>query len=492
MTPSQFYAQYNGKYYEESPKLGAQCVYAFKLFCVENSIPVIPTPNNWADGYWTCQNADGTINSNALAWQEKWFEKITGEQNYRDGDWVIWGRNGASPSHPKSHIAMLIHLDGIPMEFSLNQGGNGSFCAKQTNFSDALGALRWKGYCNMNIEKGYHRLMYNGIQIDIVRATKANGYNLHLISAGDAFALQDLMSFNSDRLGIVCATNSNYFEMSNGLHLGCEGDGWTDGYFQAPKSAGVLAYYINDQGKIGAHDQSDFWLGQNEIQMVCAPYAVLIHNGENVNLRSTAFGSKDLTRNTQTCAMRIEEDWCLAIFSECYPSDVHRFAQECGANELILMDSGGSSQMFECSTTGKRREIRHTSRLLPNVLVLAKELDGNADPVPDPVPDPEPTPEPEPEPDPAPEPMPEPEQPSEEDEGIKGLLGMSNRTYDLLKWICLVVIPALCGMLTTLADQFGAKEILTVVGVLTAIATFVGTILGFSSIVYARKKAGNE
>ena len=485
MTPSQFYAEYNGKYCQESEKLGAQCVWAFKLFCMENSIPVIPTPNNWADGYWTCLNADCKINQKCLEWQGKWFEKVTGAENFREGDWVIWGRNGVSPSHPKSHIAMLIYLNGIPMEFSLNQGGSGAFCAKQTNFSDALGALRWKGYKNMVIDKGYHHLTYNGIAVDIVRAKKANGYDLHLLSAGDAFALKDIMEFDSDRLGIVACCNSNFFEMSNGLHLGCEGDGWTDGYFQAPKSAGVISYYINDQGKIGAHDESDFWLGQDQIQMVCAPYSCLIHDGQNVDLHSTAFGNKDLYRNNQTAAMRIGDDWCLAIFSECYPSDVHMFAQECGANELIIMDGGGSSQMFECATTGKRRQIRHTSRKLPNVLVLAKKLDGTD------APDPEPTPEPEkptPEPTPDPEPEPKPEEP--EDDGIKGLLGMDNRTYDLLKWICLVVVPALCGLLTTLADTLGAKQILTVVGILTAVATFVGTILGFSSIVYAKKKAG--
>ena len=141
--------------------------------------------------------------------------------------------------------------------------------------------------------------------------------------------------------------------------------------------------------------------------------------------------------------------------------------------------------MFECATTGKRRQIRHTSRLLPNVLVLAKEIEAQ-----EPVSKPN-TGDPNNDEEQA---TTSPDKPetgqNEADDGIKGLLGMDNRTYDLLKWICLVVIPALCGMLTTLADQFGSKQILTVVGILTAVATFVGTILGFSSIVYARKKAG--
>lgn len=301
MTPSQFYAEYNGKYCQESEKLGAQCVWAFKLFCRANSIPVIPTPNNWADGYWTCQNVDGSFNWKCLEWQGKWFEKVTGVENFRAGDWVIWGRNGVSPSHPRSHVAMLIYLKGIPMEFSLNQGGTGAFCAKQTNFADALGALRWKGY-----------IMHN-------------------------------------------------------------------------KTVEQLAYEV---------------------------IAGLWGNGEERKNRLENAGY-----DYNAVQAKVDE-----IMSANQPEE------------------------------------------------------------------PEPTPEPEPEkPTPDPEPEPKPEEP--EDDGIKGLLGMDNRTYDLLKWICLVVVPALCGMLTTLADTLGAKQILTVVGVLTAVATFVGTILGFSSIVYARKKA---
>lgn len=69
MTPEQFYAKYLYQYAQESPKLGAQCVWAFKLFCKENSIPVMPTPDNRASGYWTCQNQDGTINEDVKAWQ---------------------------------------------------------------------------------------------------------------------------------------------------------------------------------------------------------------------------------------------------------------------------------------------------------------------------------------------------------------------------------------------------------------------------------------
>lgn len=492
MTPNQFYAKYNGVYSEESASLGAQCVWAFKLFCRENSIPAVPTPNNWADGYWTCQNANGTVNENVLAWQTQWFTKIQGAENFRDGDWVIWGRGGVSPSHNRSHIAMRITFNGTPYEFSLNQGGNGAFCAKETVWTDALGALRWKGYEKMNIEKGYHRLEYKGITVDIVRATKANGYDLHLLSAGDAFALQDLMEFDSDRLGIVSAVNANYFDnvpnsSTFGMHLGCEGDGWVNGYFQAPKSTGILSYYITDQGTIGAHDQSDFWLGQEQIQVVCAPYSVLIHEGKNTDLHSASFGNKDLVRNTQTCAMRIGEDWCLAIFSACYPSDVHAFAQECGANELILMDSGGSSQMFECATTGKRRAVKNTGRKIPNVLVLAKRLGGNEPPVPedptDPEPDPDPAPGPVPDPDPDPDPDPAPDDhPS----------GWTNEFFDIMRYMSEIGIPALAVLVATIGQILGLPNADKISAVLMAISVFVGSLVNMKRSQYNAKAVKDD
>ena len=50
--------------------------------------------------------------------------------------------------------------------------------------------------------------------------------------------------------------------------------------------------------------------------------------------------------------------------------------------------------MFECATTGHRRAVRHTGRLLPNVLVLAKEISPDGTPELPAEPQPEPEPEP--------------------------------------------------------------------------------------------------
>lgn len=146
-TPEAFVHEYNGKAVNsgkgwDDSKYGYQCVAGFKTGCEWLGIPVMPTPNNWADGYWTCLNSNGTPNTATEQWQRTYFDKIRDPQDFRNGDWVIWGRNGQSPSHPSSHVALWFN----DQEFGENQGGTGAFCLKQTIFTDALGALRPKAW----------------------------------------------------------------------------------------------------------------------------------------------------------------------------------------------------------------------------------------------------------------------------------------------------------------------------------------------------------
>lgn len=130
MTPEQFYAETVGKVIDYDGAYGAQCVDAFRYWGKMNSVPIPPTPNNWADGYWYSRDALGF---------SKWFVYVT-DGNYRTGDWIFWARG--SKSHPSSHVAMWFY----GQEYGENQGGSGGFSLKLTDFSDALGALRWKGY----------------------------------------------------------------------------------------------------------------------------------------------------------------------------------------------------------------------------------------------------------------------------------------------------------------------------------------------------------
>lgn len=66
---------------------------------------------------------------------------------------------------------------------------------------------------------------------------------------------------------------------------------------------------------------------------------------------------------------------------------------------------------------------------------------------------------------------------------------MSNKTYDVLKWIAMYLLPALGTLYFTLSGIWGLPYGEQIVGTITAIDTFLGVILGISNAQY--KKVSN-
>jgi hypothetical protein len=62
---------------------------------------------------------------------------------------------------------------------------------------------------------------------------------------------------------------------------------------------------------------------------------------------------------------------------------------------------------------------------------------------------------------------------------------MSNSTYDLLKYIAQILIPALGTLYFALANIWGLPYGEQIVGTLTAIDTFLGVLLGISNSMYS-------
>lgn len=62
----------------------------------------------------------------------------------------------------------------------------------------------------------------------------------------------------------------------------------------------------------------------------------------------------------------------------------------------------------------------------------------------------------------------------------------SNKTYDILKWIAQYFLPALGTLYFTLAGIWGFPYGEEVVGTITAIDTFLGILLGISSMNYKK------
>lgn len=66
---------------------------------------------------------------------------------------------------------------------------------------------------------------------------------------------------------------------------------------------------------------------------------------------------------------------------------------------------------------------------------------------------------------------------------------MSDKTYDLLKWIAQYLLPALGTLYFALASIWGLPAGEQVVGTVTALDTFLGVILGISTNSYKKNSA---
>ena len=61
---------------------------------------------------------------------------------------------------------------------------------------------------------------------------------------------------------------------------------------------------------------------------------------------------------------------------------------------------------------------------------------------------------------------------------------MSNELYDILKWIAMVLLPALGTLYFALAGIWNLPIGEEIVGTITALDTFLGVLLGISAVKY--------
>lgn len=64
---------------------------------------------------------------------------------------------------------------------------------------------------------------------------------------------------------------------------------------------------------------------------------------------------------------------------------------------------------------------------------------------------------------------------------------MSNKTYDILKWVAQLLLPALGTLYFALAGIWGFPYGEQIVGTITAVDTFLGVILGISTMQYNKE-----
>ena len=72
----------------------------------------------------------------------------------------------------------------------------------------------------------------------------------------------------------------------------------------------------------------------------------------------------------------------------------------------------------------------------------------------------------------------------------RNLIMMTNKTYDILKWIALVVLPAAATFYTALAPIWGLPYESEIPMTITAVDALLGALLGVSSQKYKAQSDG--
>lgn len=69
---------------------------------------------------------------------------------------------------------------------------------------------------------------------------------------------------------------------------------------------------------------------------------------------------------------------------------------------------------------------------------------------------------------------------------------MSNKTYDILKWVAQYLLPALATLYFAVAKIWGLPYGEEIVGTITAVDTFLGVLLGISTANYNKQNGAHN
>lgn len=65
---------------------------------------------------------------------------------------------------------------------------------------------------------------------------------------------------------------------------------------------------------------------------------------------------------------------------------------------------------------------------------------------------------------------------------------MNNKTYDVIKWVVLTVLPALSVLVGVLGKAYGWESTDLAVITLNAVTVFLGAITGYSAVSYNKQQ----
>lgn len=68
---------------------------------------------------------------------------------------------------------------------------------------------------------------------------------------------------------------------------------------------------------------------------------------------------------------------------------------------------------------------------------------------------------------------------------------LNDKIYEILKWVALIALPALATLISVILPLWNICDesvVTAIVGTITALATFLGTLLGVSTMKYRKSK----
>lgn len=200
MTPAEFHARYQGWGKDIDGVAGIQCVDLAKEFFRIVGVPNYSEPiggDGYADNIWY----------NRQKWA-KWFDFIK-PGHFQDGDMVLFphAKRGGK-THKSSHVCFFYSSD---IEFGTNQSISRRACDKRTNYSDALGALRWKGWEKMELKDGYQEIQISGVTVTAYKSA----HRLGLINAG---GLKPLAQIDMPGILIYERSGNNLFDSAGTVY----------------------------------------------------------------------------------------------------------------------------------------------------------------------------------------------------------------------------------------------------------------------------------
>lgn len=359
MTPSEFHSNYYGWGQDIDGVAGIQCVDLYKEFLRIIGCPTYASPiggDGYADYIWY----------NRQRWAQ-WFSFIPAGQ-FQDGDIVLFAhRKRGGKTHPLSHVCF--YFGG--KQFGTNQHDSKlgrCACDKPCNWSDALGALRykyWETTAKMTIPKGYSKqtinnhayMIYRQIDGQKIGVLSAGGKNLKAISAHDS----------TGALIYAKIGGANFFQMVQGddygTHYGDEVSPLNNVYQIVPAQDSTL-YYNLKTGKYG--NSTGYYPDKSE--NVFSP-SVVFHDGTYEYAKMVGVNHVN-TASIYTALIRLKDGTYIMALSasNTTPKTMYNdFRSIDGFESMAVLDGGGSAQM-QAWHDGKMYTVRGTTRLLPSVV----------------------------------------------------------------------------------------------------------------------------